>query len=45
MTEIKRTLIFVAIAVALTAITYFTLPKADMISPADMVGQSLFPNF
>ena len=45
MNEIKRTLVFVAIAVVITAITYFTLPKSDVMSPADMVGQNLFPNF
>ena len=45
MTEIKRTLTFVVIAAALTAISYFTLPKTDLMSPADMVDQSLFPNF
>lgn len=45
MKELNRTAIFVAIAVVLSVITYSTMPSVEKQSPADMVGQSLFPDF
>lgn len=45
MKELNRTAIFVAIAVVLSVITYFTMPSVEQQSPADMVGKPLFPNF
>ena len=45
MNEQNRTAIFVVIAVALSAITYATMPSVEQLSPADMVGKALFPEF
>lgn len=45
MTELNRTGVFVAIAVLLSAVTYLTMPSIEKQSPAEKVGQSLFPDF
>ena len=45
MKELNRTVIFVAIAVVLSVITFSTMPSVEKQSPADMVGKSLFPDF
>ncbi|NLS96557.1 MAG: DUF4340 domain-containing protein [Planctomycetaceae bacterium] len=45
MTELNRTGVFVAIAVVLSALTYLTMPSIEKQSPAEKVGQSLFPDF
>ena len=45
MNESKRTGVFVAIAVVLSAITFLTMPSTGQLSPASMVGKPLFPEF
>ena len=45
MNELNRTVVFVAIAVVLSLITYATMPSIEQQSPADMVGETLFPEF
>ena len=42
MNELKRTAVFVVIAVVLSVITFLTMPSTESLSPANKVGQSLF---
>ena len=45
MNELKRTAIFVSVAVVLTVISLLTMPSTRDVSPASMVGEPLFPDF